>query len=196
MKTVHIVVIAAAGLLTSSVARAERFEIRTGDKHSQVTFESKAPMETFEGKTRKVSGFVEFDPAALADSVTVLAEVDLASLDTGIPIRNKHMRENHLETSKYPKAVFRGGRVSEVTGSTLRPGESSTFVLSGTFALHGVTREIAVPVEAAREKDGSLHVVARFPVNLSDYAISRPEFLVLKLDQTQKVTVDVRAAAP
>jgi polyisoprenoid-binding protein YceI len=95
---------------------ATDFSIEPGKDRNLVVFTSKATLETFQGKTKQVAGNVSFDPANLSDSVTVRVEVDLASLDTGIPMRNKHMRENHLETSKYPKAVFEGGRILEATG--------------------------------------------------------------------------------
>jgi polyisoprenoid-binding protein YceI len=184
----------AAGLAGAAPAWAERFEIRP-DKRNLVRFESRAPMETFEGKTRQVSGYVEFDPRSLPDSAVILVEVDLASLDTGIPLRNRHMRENHLDTAQYPKAVFRGGRLESEGHPSLVPGQSAAFRVSGKFELHGVTRDITVPVEATRLDDGSLHLVSRFEVKLSDYRISRPQFLLLKLDETQRITFDVRAAA-
>jgi hypothetical protein len=48
-------------------------------------------------------------------------------------------------------------------------------------------------VEAQRLKDGTLKVSTRFDVNLSDYSIARPSFLMLKLEETQHVTVRIVA---
>ena len=58
---------------------------------------------------------------------------------------------------------------------------------------HGGIVQVVVDAEVTRNEDGSIHVVSRFEVNLSDYEISRPKFLMLKLDEVQKITVDVRA---
>lgn len=174
-------------------SQAERYVITPGSKDNLVTFESHAPMESFKGKTRSVVGELEFDPTDLPDSVTIRIEVDLADLDTGIGIRNKHMRNNHLETDEYPKAIFRGGRILEPSSRALG-SEPVTLQLAGTFELHGVTRDVTVDAEITQNEDGSIHVVSRFEVKLSDYEISRPKFLMLKLDEVQKITVDITAA--
>jgi polyisoprenoid-binding protein YceI len=180
-------------MLLASPALAARFEIVADDPANLVRFESKATMESFEGKTSRVQGIIEVDPAALGDSVTVMIEVDLASLDTGIELRNRHMRENHLETDRYPKAVFRGGRVLRASAGGLTVGQPVRFDLAGELSLHGAARATTVPVEVVRASDGTLHVDAVFPVKLSAHAISRPKFLVLKLADEQKVRVRLMA---
>jgi hypothetical protein len=40
---------------------------------------------------------------------------------------------------------------------------------------------------------GALHVVTHFKIKLPDYSIPRPQFLVMKLDEVQSVTVDLTA---
>ena len=190
------IILIAFSLLVGLEARpteATDFTIEPGKDRNLVVFTSKATLETFQGKTKQVAGNISFDPANLGDSVTVRVEVDMASLDTGIPIRNKHMRENHLDTSEYPKAVFEGGRILETSGRTLNPGDTVRMKLSGRFDLHGVKRTIEVPVDATRAKDGTLQVTTHFDVPLGDYKINRPAFLMMKLEPTQHVTVQVTA---
>jgi polyisoprenoid-binding protein YceI len=172
-------------------AHAADFAIQP-DAASRVEFVSKAPMETFGGKTRKVSGSVALDPAQLGDSITVLVSVDMGSLDTGIDLRNKHMRDNHLHCDKYPTATFRGGRLSKLSASSLTEGQTVTGVITGEMELHGVKRPLEAPVEMTFH-NGGLHVVSRFKVKLPDYQIPRPQFLVMKLDETQSVTLEVEA---
>jgi polyisoprenoid-binding protein YceI len=183
--------IAILAILPVPTATAEEYVITAGDKHNLVIFESSAPLETFEGKSHEVSGFVNLDPSSLADSIVIEVKADLASLDTGIGLRNKHMRENHLETETYPHAVFRGGRILETSRNALGPGEPVTLKVRGEMELHGVKRDLIVPVEAAMEDDGRLKITARFDIALPDYEIDRPKFLMLKLNEVQKVTVDL-----
>ena len=52
---------------------------------------------------------------------------------------------------------------------------------------------IEVPIEATRDGDGTLHIDAHFDVALADYHIERPGFLMLKLEDTQHVSVQVAA---
>jgi len=177
----------------AATALAADFTIKPSQDKNLVVFTSKATLESFQGKTKQVSGQVSCDPASLADSVTVRVEVDLASLDTGIPMRNKHMRENHLETAKYPKAVFEGGRILEASARTLSPGTTVHLRLAGQFDLHGVKRPLEAPVDVTLAKDGSLQITTHFDVALADYKIDRPSFLVMKLEDKQHVTVQVTA---
>jgi polyisoprenoid-binding protein YceI len=180
-------------------AGAGDFVVTPGGEN-KVVFISHAPVESFEGKTSKIEGHLILDPASVGDSIGVHLEVDLASLDTGIAKRNKHMRENHLETAKYPKAIFDGIAVHGPAGAKLESGKPTTFDVEGTFTLHGVSRRMRISVEASYEAKGAGGRIAfktAFPVGLSDYAISRPQFLFLKLAEAQDVKVSgVAVAAP
>ena len=181
-----------AVLLACAVpARAARFVVKPG-AGSQVVFTSKAPTETFEGRTDRLEGRLDVDPAAVGDSVTVHFECDLASLDTGSKMRNRHMRENHLETSKFPKAIFDGAAVLSPAGTKLEVGKPVTFEAEGTFTIHGVSRRLRCTAEVTWT-GSALTFKASFPIALPDYSIKRPEMLFLKLAETQQVRVSATA---
>jgi polyisoprenoid-binding protein YceI len=177
-------------VLTTSSANATSFFVRAGGEN-KVVFVSKASMESFEGKTNKLEGTIDVDPAQVGDSAAVHFEVDLASLDTGIAMRNQHMRENHLETAKYPKAVFDGAVIRGPADAALTPGKAIPLDVEGTFTLHGVSRRIRITVQTTYQPNdgGKITFQTRFPVLLADYAISRPQFLFLKLGESQEVRV-------
>ena len=188
-----------AGLLVASagVSRATDFAVRPG-KDTNVVFTSNAMVETFDGKTHSMTGTLALEPGTVGDSITVHLEVDLASLDTGKALRNKHMREEHLETAKFPKAVFDGATVLSPAGAKLEAGKAVAFQIEGTFALHGVSRRLRCDATATytpQGKGGAIAFNATFPVTLQDYAIKRPEFLFLKLAETQQVRVSAVASS-
>ena len=185
------VLLIAALLACAAPARAATFVVKPG-AGTQVVFTSKAPTETFEGRTDRMEGRLDVDPAAVGDSVTVHLECDLASLDTGSKMRNKHMRENHLETSKYPKAIFDGAAVLSPAGTKLEAGKPVTFEAEGTFTIHGVSRRLRCTAEVSWN-GSALTFKASFPIALPDYAIKRPEMLFLKLAETQQVRVSATA---
>jgi polyisoprenoid-binding protein YceI len=183
-------------LLLAPAARAGTFVVSPGDPN-QVVFVSKAATESFEGKTNRMSGTVVVDSSSVGDSITVHIEVDLASLDTGIGKRNQHMRENHLETGRFPIAVFDGATVHGAGAHALTPGKSVVLDVEGTFTLHGVSRRLRVSVTVTPRDARTLEFVGTFPVPLADYGIARPTFLFLKLGEVQQVTVrGVAVAAP
>jgi polyisoprenoid-binding protein YceI len=188
-------------LLTSTTfataALADTFRIGPEAGECLVVFESSAPMETFEGRTGQVSGTVELDPAALGETLGLTVEVDMASLDTGIGMRNTHMCENHLHTERFPKAVFTAAKIVEGAGGSLLDGQPHTLTVQGTMNLHGVTRTVELPLRLTRSEGpggARLHIESSFEITLADYEIPRPKFLVMKLNEVQKVRVDLWAA--
>jgi polyisoprenoid-binding protein YceI len=185
-------------ILAAMPAGGAEFRIRSGDG-TRVVFESKAPMESFKGKTNRVEGRILVSPPSAGDSVTVDVEVDLASLDTGIRMRNRHMREKHLETDRYPKAIFHGATVLDGSAARLDPGKKIVLTIEGTFTLHGVSRRLRAPVEVVYEpkgEGGRIRFETTFSVSLEVHQISRPQFLFLKLADVQQVTVTGVAVAP
>lgn len=189
------ILIALLAMLLSVPAAAVEFTVKPGGEN-KVVFVSQAPIETFEGRTNRMQGRIALDPSGVSDSVAVHLEVDLASLDTGIAKRNKHMRENHLETAKYPLAVFDGAAILSPVGAKLESGKPVSFEVEGTFSLHGVSRRLRITAEVATAGN-RLTFRTTFPVRLPDYSIRRPEFLFMKLAETQTVKVNgVALAAP
>jgi polyisoprenoid-binding protein YceI len=180
----NLVVIIILTLALPAAAEVVRYEIGEG---SEIVFESKAPLDSFEGRTNAVHGWFEADLQSLGDSITVMVTVDLATFDTGIGKRNQHMRDNHLETDRFPQARFVGGAVEAV-----RTGEGALVAnLRGELDLHGVTLPLGCEVTLRSSDDGSVMVTAGFVVKLSDHDIERPRFLVMKLADEQKVTVEL-----
>ena len=183
-------------VLAAIPLHAAEFMVKAG-KPNQVVFVSKAAMETFDGKTDRIEGRIVLDPANVEDTVVVHLEVDLASLDTGIGKRDTHMRENHLETKKYPKAIFAGATVLGPKGAKLAAGQAVTFECEGDFTLHGVTKRLRVTVEVTLRDERTLAFKTSFKVPLADYEIDRPKFLFMKLGEVQDVNVEgVAVAAP
>ena len=180
-------VITTLAFLTEA-AVAERYEILTGDG-SEVIFESKAPLDSFKGRTRSVRGWFEVDLNDPTGPVSLEVVVDLATFDTGKSKRNQHMRENHLETDLYPQTVFRAGTVTSVHTDN----ERTVFSLTGELDLHGVVRPVNYEVNLQRRTDGSITIDTQFVVKLSDHNIKRPRFLVMKLADEQKVKVVLEA---
>ena len=105
IRTLSLVTLALAGL---GHAQSKQFTVGDveGRKVAQrFTVESDADFENFIGQTHRVSGWMKFDPTTKRGLGKLT--VDLASIDTGIEMRNEHMRaEGWLNTTAFPKAVF------------------------------------------------------------------------------------------
>jgi polyisoprenoid-binding protein YceI len=177
-------------LLTPEAAWSERYEIVPDVEGTEVVFHSKATMESFEGSTRTAEGWIDCDPDSLQNGVAWNVRVDLRTLDTGIGLRNRHMRENHLHTDEHPWVTFTG-RTS--AASSLVAREEVELAVDGSLSLHGVTVERSIPVRARLLPDGALEIRSEFRVSLEDHEIPRPKFLLLKLADEQRITLQLLA---
>jgi predicted TIM-barrel fold metal-dependent hydrolase len=98
-----------------------------------------------------------------------------STLDTGIDLRNEHLRETYLEVNKGPG--FDTATLSEIDLAGFNPDApvgTGSFV--GLLTLHGVTNTVTGPVDV-RQAGAGLRVKASFPVDLSDYRIAKPRYL-------------------
>jgi len=167
-----------AGWLLSSVGFCQEFFTDDG----KVAFTSDAPLREFTGTSDKLHGLIDFDKNLLD------FYVDLNTLDTGVKLRDKHMRDNYLETKKYPFGEFTGNLADETTWQNLSENKPSPVVAVGMFTIHGVTK--SVNIEGTLTKVGSkLQLEATFDVLLSDYNIEKPSLLGYELAEEQHVQV-------
>jgi polyisoprenoid-binding protein YceI len=113
--------------------------------------------------------------------------VDLRTLDTGIGLRNTHLRENYLEVDK--QAGYGEAIVSDIELKGLNPvapqGKGS---FTGSLTLHGVKKPVAGPIDV-RQAGGGLEVKASFPVTLSDYNIAEPRYMGVGVKSVVQVQV-------
>jgi len=147
-------------------------------------------LEDFEGTTDRIDGFL-FLPGNGLGAVTDLSEsefyfeVDLASLDTGIGLRNRHMRDNYLEIDRWPMASFRG-RVAD-----LRTDASGGYQATarGVLSIHGVEQQRDIGCSATPEGI-DLRVLCSFTVVLSDHGIPIPKLMFMKIDEVMELDLD------
>jgi polyisoprenoid-binding protein YceI len=150
-----------------------------------VKFISDAPLEDFEGVTDKIDGYIFWEGDNLLQNSEVYFEVDLNSLDTGIGLRNRHMRENYLHTDKYPFTHFTGN----LTSAEQTDKGAYQVAVDGTMFIHGVEKPVKVdgqmiPVE------GGFRIQTKFTVSLSDYNIEVPQLMFMKIDENMKLELD------
>lgn len=187
--------LALACLLTATtVSAAERtFAAGGEDKNSNITFESETDFETILGHTNTASGHVVADLDAGSASVEV--SVPVASLDTGIALRNKHLQSSDwLDAKKFPDLRF--------VSRSARKLDDGAWEVGGDFTLHGVTKPItvraqvkAIPAEAAKAaglgKGDWLRVSTPFEIKLSDYGVEVPSKVAGRVSDAWKVKLNL-----
>jgi polyisoprenoid-binding protein YceI len=140
------------------------------------------------GRTRDVEGSMTIDGTTIADlDVTV----DMTTLTSDDDRRDGQLAERGLETATFPTATFTLTTPVEL-GEAPAQGDTVTADAIGELTVHGVTREVTVPVEARWDGD-TIEAVASFDVALADHDIEPPVgFLVLSIADTGTVEMHLR----
>jgi polyisoprenoid-binding protein YceI len=151
-----------------------------------VRFYAAATFNSFEGTTDAIDGKIVSGLQNSLKQSSVDLIVSLDSLDTGIGLRNSHMRDSYLETMKYPTAKFSGKIISidSVSSSEYR------IKASGAFTLHGVSKPFTV-VGNLFNYGKLLKLKSTFFIELSDFGIKQPSFLFNTVKEKIKVYLAV-----
>jgi len=150
-------------------------------------------MHDFAGRTPQIEGTIRVSDADRLSDAEACIRMDAASLDTGNSTRDGIMRNDHLETARFPTIDFLLKAVDGVT----RQGETWEFTATGMLSLHGVNREIRFALRARQEGE-TVRLTGRLPLRMSDYGIRTPRLLFLAVDDEVMVSFDliVKRAQP
>lgn len=163
----------------------------SGEGTDSVYFRSTAKLEFIEGVSTKLVGSIEINPGAPSKTKGGF-RVDLRTLETGIETRDRHMRERHLHTEKFPFAYFELQGLKNFDFS-LAVGEEQDCQGEGLFYLHGVKRRMSAELQVTKTRDENgiigFRLRATFRILLDEYQIPRPKLLFLKLAETIEVVI-------
>ncbi|HEX6087939.1 MAG TPA: YceI family protein [Thermoanaerobaculia bacterium] len=132
--------VAVAAPLFAQNAAPPPLEIWTADKvHSSTEFRIRHLMSNVRGNFRDFDATVAIDRADPTRS-TVEFNIRSASIDTGDPGRDEHLRSpDFFEAAKYPTISFKSEKVV--------PKSPTLFDVTGNLTMHGVTKKVTLPVK-------------------------------------------------
>ncbi len=125
--------------------------------HTRIQFAvSHMRTSTVRGRFNKATGTVKWDGRDFASaSVEIVTEV--ASIDTGVPERDAHLRTaDFLMVEKYPTITFKSVKIEPASSGRLR--------MTGNLTIRGVTKsvvlDVAGPSESVKGLEGEIRVGA------------------------------------
>lgn len=170
----------AAALLFAVTSASAALTRADGDNRAQ--FQATGPAGlAIVGKAANVVTLEETGP-------DLRVHVALGSLDTGIALRNRHMHEKYLETTRHPEAVL------SVPRSAIRipaEGQLAGGDADGTLTLHGRSQPIRVHYEVTTT-GGAHRVTGRTTIDIRSYGVDVPKYLGVTV--RPEVTVEVAFA--
>jgi len=158
-----------SALLLGAASIASATDAFTIDsRHSEAMFRVRHFMSKVSGKFPDVSGVVNIDKANPAAS-SVNVSIKTATIDTGVADRDKHLRSaDFFDTDKFPEISFKSTKIAPTS-------RKDVYDVTGDFTMHGVTKQITLPVEVLGWQSGPQGDRVGFSLNTSvnrkDYGV-------------------------
>jgi polyisoprenoid-binding protein YceI len=199
MKLIHLIPL--VSLATAAYAAPQSFDFKDPKGVNNAVFKLDAPLESINGSASGISGTVSFDPenpGVTTGKIVVAAD----SLTVPNPMQKEHLHSaNWLDVTKYPEITFEAKSLANVKTD----GNVTTADATGTFTLHGVSKDITVPIKLTYLKDklsarvpslkGDLLVIrANFNINREDFNIQKGQFED-KVSTTIDLSLSIAGAA-
>ena len=159
-------------LLNFSVFAQEKYITRSG----LVNFEASVPsVEEVKATNKTTTAIIN----------TTNGEFAALTLIKGFRFKNalmeEHFNENYAESSKYPKATFKG-KIKDFKQN--KPG---TYTLNGELSFHGVTNMLENITVNLNYKDDIIIMSGEFILSASDFEIDIPKIVRDKIAQEVNV---------
>jgi polyisoprenoid-binding protein YceI len=151
------------------------------------------PGGAFEAKTSSLAGRLALTGSGAPMALEGELAVDLASIETGIALRDQHLRERYLEIPRgtgFDRAVLSDIVLRDADGAGFR-GDTA---FEGTLLLHDVRRPLAGKGVIRAAPDG-VRVEASFALTLTDFGIVPPEYMGVGVASKVAVRVSFEAVA-
>jgi polyisoprenoid-binding protein YceI len=102
-----------------------------------------------------------------------LLDIDLASVDTHIPIRDERIKNHFFEVSKFSTAKITATIDTDLVDA-IAEGASERFTVDANLDLHGVVKPLTLDVIVTRLVGAKLSVVSVQPIiiNADDFALT------------------------
>lgn len=163
-------------LLVSLSSFGQKYITKTGS----VKFEASVPsFEEVAAENKSTSAVLE----------TATGEFAALSLMKGfrfkVALMEEHFNENYVESSKYPKATFKG-KIEDFDLSQVTTAEK-TFTVSGDLTLHGKTKRVSSTAKVSKSGN-AIKITGSFTVKPEDFGIDIPKVVSSKV--ADKIAVD------
>ncbi len=175
MKKLILAAVLVCGMTT---AYAQKYMTRTG----KVTFFSSTPLENIEAFNNETSAVLD---ASTGDFVF---QVPIKSFRFEKALMQEHFNENYMESSKYPKAEYKG-KITDLGSVNFDKNGTYNVSTKGKLAIHGVTRDVTLP-GTITVKDKTVTINSEFKVRPKDHDIKIPGIVENKIANDIEVTVN------
>ncbi|MDQ6678229.1 MAG: YceI family protein [Acidobacteriota bacterium] len=173
---------------------AQSVEVESG--MASFSLSTNVPAIEVSGKSKAVQAHVVMHSEAsgiVAERIE--ARMPIKSLQTGMALRDEHMRKMIFTTpaGDTPDLRFEGGK-TECPGAG--PGHDTPCTIAGILTLRGVSHAFTIAMKVRLDNGGtSFRAIGDGVVKLSDYGIEQPSQLGVKGSNDVKLRLDLSGKA-
>lgn len=158
------------------------FATKLVSKNGQVKFYSHTAIEDIEAQNRQSVSILDSETGDMQISILI------KSFEFKVALMQEHFNENYMESSKFPKASFKG-KVDQITNINFKADGVYTSSVTGEITIHGVTKTLTVT--GTFEVNGSnVTARAKFTVSPKEFDISIPSLVENKIAKDIEITVE------
>ena len=130
------------------------------------------------GRTPNVTGTLSISGSTVTDTTI---EADLTALASDDQRRDGQLRQRGIQTNQFPTATFKLTSPIDL-GSVPADGQEISVTAKGQLTLHGVTKDVEIPLKAKLSGD-VIAVTGSLPIVFADYGVEAPtSFVVVSIE--------------
>lgn len=158
-------------------------------KDASVSFDAtaKSSPETIAGKSTTGSSVIDASTGNMEFAVLI------KSINFKKALMQEHFNENYLESSKFPKAVFKG-KIDNIKDINFQKDGTYRAVVSGQITIHGVTKPVTANATLKVTGDRIL-ANATFNAKMADFDIDIPSLVSDKVGKSANINIEASYAA-
>ena len=171
------IVIAFAFMMLSVSMYGQKYFTKTG----KVTFFSATPIENIEAGTHSASTVIDMESGKIQWAVLI------KSFEFEKALMQEHFNENYMESSKFPKATFKG-QIVDFSNINLQKDGTYIVDVGGALEIHGVEKEVKTKATFV-VSNGEIVASSNFKVFVADYGIEIPS--VVKNNIAKEIEINI-----
>lgn len=159
------------------ISNAQKYYTKTGE----ISFTSQAPLEKIKADNKSVTSVLDIESGRIEFAVLI------KSFHFEKALMQEHFNENYMESSKFPKSIFKGS-IKNFADINFQEDAEYPVIVEGDMTIHGQTNHIDAE-GIIKVRDGEILAESSFEVAVADYKISIPK--VVRDNIAKKVEIDV-----
>lgn len=167
-------------VIAANFGFAQKIITRSGE----IKFEASMPaFEEVAAKNNTASAILDSSNGEIA----VLALIKAFKFKA--PLMEEHFNENYMESSKFPKATFKG-KIVNFDASKLST-KKTEYDLEGDLTIHGVTKKVKTKIALVQNGE-KLSVVSNLVVKAKDFNIAIPSLVKSKIAEDIAISIKLQ----